>query len=459
VSQQQQALVSELSGVCAVSVSQATKLLRSFNWDKEQILKAYTADPEQFLKDNDIGAHGPDAEQEADEEEAEEEKKHQSKSVKPKPQNENRFDCPFCMESYPMSETLALACQHRYCKSCWKSWVLAEFDKGSECIFSTCMAFKCGELLLSEWLLTLLPYSKAQKVQQWLTANFMANNHAFRWCTRPGCDKAVQYDNRGMQTVQCECGQSFCFACSQEPHEPAPCQLVAEWLKKDNSIAAWLEANKGKKEIKNCTKCHEMIEKNQGCKHMTCRNCKHEFCWLCFQNWRGHNESLCNNYDQKEEEQAAKLRSTANAEIGDLRRYQFYYARFENHQKSLRFADRSWADLNERMRCLQLAEGTSSVHVTFLKHAFEVVLECRRLLQWSYCWLYYMEKAGQTTLKAQLKLHMDTLEGFTEDLTSMTEQPLASLISKPRLRQNIVNLTKVMHNYRSNIIDFAKANH
>lgn len=28
---------------------------------------------------------------------------------------------------------------------------------------------------------------------------------------------------------------------------------------------------------------------------MTCRKCSHEFCWLCFGNWKGHGVG-CNTY-------------------------------------------------------------------------------------------------------------------------------------------------------------------
>lgn len=34
---------------------------------------------------------------------------------------------------------------------------------------------------------------------------------------------------------------------------------------------------------KNCPKCGVIIEKVGGCTHMTCRKCKHEFCWVCLQ--------------------------------------------------------------------------------------------------------------------------------------------------------------------------------
>lgn len=36
--------------------------------------------------------------------------------------------------------------------------------------------------------------------------------------------------------------------------------------------------------------CRRPIEKNQGCMHMTCSQCRHEFCWLCQGPWAEHGE-------------------------------------------------------------------------------------------------------------------------------------------------------------------------
>jgi len=34
-----------------------------------------------------------------------------------------------------------------------------------------------------------------------------------------------------------------------------------------------------------CPECKVSIEKNDGCNHMTCRSCRHEFCFLCLKKW------------------------------------------------------------------------------------------------------------------------------------------------------------------------------
>ena len=43
-----------------------------------------------------------------------------------------------------------------------------------------------------------------------------------------------------------------------------------------------------KKNTKKCPDCKTDIEKNQGCMHMTCRNCRNEFCWMCLGSWKEH---------------------------------------------------------------------------------------------------------------------------------------------------------------------------
>lgn len=66
------------------------------------------------------------------------------------------------------------------------------------------------------------------------------------------------------------------------------CVTVGMWLRKNSAEsenANWILAN-----TKPCPKCKRPIEKNQGCMHMVCSQCRSEFCWLCLGNWADHGE-------------------------------------------------------------------------------------------------------------------------------------------------------------------------
>ena len=99
--------------------------------------------------------------------------------------------------------------------------------------------------------------------------------------------------------ILCKCGQTYCFQCHEEAHRPADCITVRKWMGKNSAESenlTWIIAN-----TKNCPKCGRPIEKNQGCMHMSCTQCKHEFCWLCLGNWSDHGEGTggfysCNRY-------------------------------------------------------------------------------------------------------------------------------------------------------------------
>jgi len=317
---------------------------------------------------------------------------------------------------------------------------------------------KCHEILPPEFVKKQLDFKKQEKFQDWLNVAFVKQNIHVKWCPRPGCDKAVEYKKKGMKKVTCACGYSFCFGCGQEDHEPAPCDGVRDWLRKCNQesdIFKWLEEQKENKDVKHCTKCHIVIEKNQGCMHMTCKNCRHEFCWLCFQDWHGHDSTLCTQYQKDADSKLAKERQGEEGG-NEFRRYQFYYTRWDTYRKSIAFAERIKETAEKRMEALQAMKGASLSSVKFLLDAVETVISCRKLVQWAYVWSYILK--GQGLVQDLFKHHLGALEEFTEELGYLTEQPLDKLMLDAE-RTDVINKTRVIGRYRQNIVDFALEHH
>ena len=74
------------------------------------------------------------------------------------------------------------------------------------------------------------------------------------------------------------------------------CETIRRWLTKcadDSETANYISAH-----TKDCPKCNICIEKNGGCNHMQCYNCKHDFCWMCLGDWRTHGSEYyeCSRY-------------------------------------------------------------------------------------------------------------------------------------------------------------------
>jgi hypothetical protein len=90
-------------------------------------------------------------------------------------------------------------------------------------------------------------------------------------CPKPNCDSFLQKSNKS-KYVTCENGHTYCFECLKPPHGNKSCDLNLE-----NEFIKW---TKGKR-VKRCPRCKMYTEKNEGCNHMTCTNCKYQWCWLC----------------------------------------------------------------------------------------------------------------------------------------------------------------------------------
>ena len=96
------------------------------------------------------------------------------------------------------------------------------------------------------------------------------------------------------------------------------------------------------------------IEKDGGCNHMICKNiaCKAEFCWVCLGPWEPHGASWysCNRFDEVESKQARDSQERSRAA---LQRYLFYYNRYMNHMQSLKFENRLYQSVKEKMEEMQ----------------------------------------------------------------------------------------------------------
>ncbi|KAF2300199.1 hypothetical protein GH714_010634 [Hevea brasiliensis] len=195
------------------------------------------------------------------------------------------------------------------------------------------------------------------KYSRYLLRSYIEDNRKTKWCPAPGCEYAVDFGGGGGSfDVSCLCSYSFCWNCTEEAHRPVDCGTVAKWILKNSAESEnmnWILANS-----KPCPKCKRPIEKNQGCMHMTCTPpCKFEFCWLCLGAWSDHGERTggfyaCNRYEAAKQEgaydEAERRREMAK---NSLERYTHYYERWASNQ---------------------------------------LVVECRRVLKWTYAYGYYL---------------------------------------------------------------------
>lgn len=130
----------------------------------------------------------------------------------------------------------------------------------------------------------------------------MDNDKSIKWCSHKGCEMCfIVASFNSEMSVECECGFETCLLCSNEKHMPAICDIRRIWEIKSNAESenlTWIIAN-----TKGCPKCGKPIEKNQGCNHMHCQMCQHDFCWMCLGVWKDHGSATggyykCNKYDE-----------------------------------------------------------------------------------------------------------------------------------------------------------------
>lgn len=156
---------------------------------------------------------------------------------------------------------------------------------------------------------------------------------------------------------------------------------------------------------------------------MVCRNqsCKADFCWVCLGPWEPHGSSWynCNRFD---ENAAVKARTAQEVSRAMLQRYLHYCNRYMNHMQSLKFENKLYAKIKEKMEEMQ-KHNMSWIEVQFLKKAVDVLCQCRQTLMFTYVFAFYLKKNNQSII---FEDNQRDLEQATEQLSEYLEREITS---------------------------------
>ncbi|KAL0599850.1 LOW QUALITY PROTEIN: E3 ubiquitin-protein ligase ARIH2 [Plecturocebus cupreus] len=377
-----------------VSHSVAKLILVNFHWQVSEILDRYKSNSAQLLVEARVQPNPS---------------KHVSTSHPP-------HHCAVCMQFVRKENLLSLACQHQFCRSCWEQHcsVLVKDGVG---VGVSCMAQDCPLRTPEDFVFPLLPSEELrEKYRRYLFRDYVESHYQLQLCPGADCPMVIRVQEPRARRVQCNrCNEVFCFKCRQMYHAPTDCATIRKWLTKcadDSETANYISAH-----TKDCPKCNICIEKNGGCNHMQCSKCKHDFCWMCLGDWKTHGSEYyeCSRY--KENPDIVNQSQQAQAREA-LKKYLFYFERWENHNKSLQLEAQTYQRIHEKIQERVMNNLGTWIDWQYLQNAAKLLAKCRYTLQYTYPYAYYMESGPRKKLfeyqQAQLEAEIENLSWKVE---------------------------------------------
>eukprot|EP01025_Chloroclados_australasicus_P029348 TRINITY_DN2930_c0_g2_i1.p1 TRINITY_DN2930_c0_g2~~TRINITY_DN2930_c0_g2_i1.p1 ORF type:complete len:547 (-),score=31.69 TRINITY_DN2930_c0_g2_i1:735-2237(-) len=380
--------IQELNSVLNIGEDVAVRVMRRFKWDVNVANESWFQDEEKYRKELGILP--------------EHYKVHSCEQSR----------CLVCFEE--CADMKHAGCGHGMCADCWAGYVTAALNSGPQCVDLRCFQKDCLVAVSRELMLSVCDDAQRQRLKQYDRQSYVDENPRLSWCVRAGCDRVIHYSssstfNVSAIDVSCSCGEQFCFQCKSEAHRPVNCHTVVEWLKKagaESENLNYIIAN-----TKPCPQCKRAIEKNQGCNHMVCSQCRYQFCWLCLGDWKSHGEGTggyysCNKYENAKrkgeyDEEEAKRQHARQS----LVRYTHYFERYSAHDKGMKTAQESVHKYRNQDGIEELSEKLKmeANEVKFLLESWIQVVNCRRVLKWTYAFGYYRFADDENTKKKHVR--------------------------------------------------------
>mmetsp|Transcript_27531 Transcript_27531/g.41201 ORF Transcript_27531/g.41201 Transcript_27531/m.41201 type:complete len:587 (+) Transcript_27531:18-1778(+) len=427
--------ISEVIEVLGIPASAASVLMREFRWSKEQLMEEFTNNPERVKRL--CGVYNRCSKKKTDKRSIAR-TRYALYSRQSTPEK-MRF-CEICFEDggFAPEDMIAMPCGHEFCRDCWRGFISNMLREGTVCLTYTCPQVGCNEKVTEEEVQKAAPNLLSKYREHQLKAFAETNMHS-RWCPGKGCNRVAvgnPHLSASGKVVCGDCDSTFCFKCGEEPHSPLTCHDLVRWkdkCKDESETAKWIVVH-----TKTCPKCTTRIEKNGGCNHMTCRKCKYEFCWICMKNWNSHIN--CNTFTSKDGDDPSD--GTMADSKRELERYLHHYERYQAHNMAQQVAEKA------KQKFIDDELGNRSSPNAFLKDAHDQLVECRRVLKYTFSFAYLnMTDASNDVEKRTFEYHQGMLERFTENLSELCEKAFEEVDSA-----EVINLTRVVEGFIQNVL-------
>ena len=203
------------------------------------------------------------------------------------PASRNQQECRICIEDKPASEFRTLDCGHKYCADCLQRIITIDLKEktttGIKCPHSD-----CAHKLTQQEVARITGNKQAQEFDEIQFKESLRKDPNMIPCPTTDCNFVTFKAAHDHGVVTClECHKDFCLDCKAAHSSRVSCaharemqQVAGDQNQAERASNAWKQQH-----TKECPHCKTTIEKTEGCNHMTCRQCRYEFCWLCQSRW------------------------------------------------------------------------------------------------------------------------------------------------------------------------------